>query len=100
MRDDEKTPRPERHDLEHADDVVDRRVIGALLVAIVEPVDPGQQDPEREGSHEERDLPDRRDAVGRRPWRNECKRHEICAKEPHDVGAEQQPPHEPTAPPP
>ena len=49
-RDDEEAPRPERHDLEHADDVVDRRVVGAFLVAIVEPVDPSRAAPRAEGT--------------------------------------------------
>ena len=46
--DDEEAPRSERDDLEDADDVVDRRVVGPLLVAVVQPVDPGEQHPERQ----------------------------------------------------
>src|SRR4029079_1215462 len=49
---------------------------------------------------EECDLPDRRNAVGRFRWRNQCERDEICADEPDHVSAEQQAPHEPTPAPP
>ena len=43
VRHDEEAPRSERHDLEDADDVVDRGVIGSLLVSVVQPVDAGEQ---------------------------------------------------------
>ena len=63
VRDDEEAPRSERDDLKDADDVVDGRVIGSLLVAVVEPVNPREQHPERERRDEERGLPHRSDAV-------------------------------------
>ena len=48
VRDREEAPRPKRDDLEDADDVVDRRVVAPLLVAVVQPVEPREQHPERE----------------------------------------------------
>ena len=63
MRDDEKAPRSERDDLKDADDVIDGRMIGSLLVAVVEPVNPSEQHPERERCEEERSLPCGSDAV-------------------------------------
>ncbi len=74
MRDDEEAPRPQRHDLEDADDVVDRGVVGSLLVTVVEAVDAREQHPERKGGEEESDLPDRRDLVGRGRRRSERER--------------------------
>ena len=71
VRDDEEAPRPQRYDLEDADDVVDRRVVGSLLVTVVEAVDPREQDPERKRRDEEGDLPHGRDLVGRGRRRRE-----------------------------
>ncbi len=51
---------------EHADDVVDRRVIGPLLVSVVEALEPEQEDPEREGQEQGQVLHPGADPVCRR----------------------------------
>src|SRR4029079_18441127 len=51
---------------EHADDVVDRRVIGPLLVSVVEALEPEQEDPEREGQEQGQVLHPGADPVRRR----------------------------------
>ena len=47
-RRDEEQPRAERDEMEDADDLVDRRVVDVLLVALVEPVELGGDDPRRQ----------------------------------------------------
>ena len=42
--------------MEDADDLVDRRVVDVLLVAVVQPVELGRDDPQRERQHHHRDL--------------------------------------------
>ena len=56
-RQDQETPRSERHDLEDVDDVVDRGVVRMLLVAVVQPIDAEEQEPQRQACDEEGDLP-------------------------------------------
>ena len=55
-RGDEERPRAERDELEDADDLVDRRVVDVLLVAVVQPVELGRDDPERQRQHEDGEL--------------------------------------------
>ena len=43
--------------LQNAEDVVDGRVVGSLLVSIVEAMHARDEHPEREARHEEGDLP-------------------------------------------
>ena len=64
---DENTPRSQRDHLEHAEEIVDGRVVGPLLVSVVQPVDAGEQNPERKAQEEEHDLPPRLDLVDGRP---------------------------------
>ena len=52
----EEEERPDRHELEDADEIVERGMTRALLVAIVEAVQPSQQDPAGKRRHEEWDL--------------------------------------------
>ena len=52
-RSDEERPRAERDELEDADDLVDRRVVDVLLVAVVQPVELGRDDPERQRQHQD-----------------------------------------------
>ena len=48
VRQNEEAPCSERHDLDDADDVVNRGMVRALLVAVVEPVHAREQHPERD----------------------------------------------------
>ncbi len=47
-----KTQTPDRDAAEDADDVVDGRMVGALLVAVVQALEAKQQDPERDCEEE------------------------------------------------
>ena len=53
---DEERPRAERDELEDADDLVDRRVVDVLLVSVVQPVELGRDDPERQRQHHDCEL--------------------------------------------
>ena len=53
---DEEEPGTERDELEDADEVVDRRVVGPLLVVVVELVELRHDDPERQRDDEQEDL--------------------------------------------
>ena len=82
VRDDEEAPRPQCDELEDTDHVVDRRVVGSLLVAIVEAIDPREEHPEWEGGDEQPDLPDRRDLVTRRCRWSEREGDDVRTHEP------------------
>ncbi len=65
--DDPERPRRHRDQVEDADDVVGGRVLGALLVVVVEAVEPREDDPGRQRQEEDGELGRRRDALaGRR----------------------------------
>ena len=61
----EEHPRADRDHVEDAEEVVDRRVVGALLVARVQAVEAREHDPDRQRQREEKDLDLRADAVVR-----------------------------------
>ncbi len=63
LRQDEEQPGADRDQVEHAHHVVDRRVVGPLLVAAVQVVEAGPDDPDRDGREEEQDLVRVRDPV-------------------------------------
>src|SRR5215210_6879437 len=95
MADGEERPRSDRHHLEHAEDVVDRGVIPPLLVAVVQGVNLGENDPEREAGDEESKLPQRVHAAGdRRGWSDRDGEKER-RRQPDDIDGDEQPPHEP-----
>ncbi len=97
VREDEVGPGSERERLEHSHDVVDGRMVSALLIAVVETVDVEEKDPERQRCHEEDDLPGGDDGVDpRRGWRKHH-RNGVCSHEPGDVRGEEESSHEPTA---
>ncbi len=99
LGDRDEPPRPDRHHLEDAEDVVDRRVIRPLLVPVVEPVHPCEEHPERQACDEERDLPAHADDVDDRSGRDEGEREKERANEPDEIGDEEQASHEPAPPP-
>jgi hypothetical protein len=96
VRQNEEAPRAESDHLDDADDVVDRRVVGALLVTVVQAVHACQQDPQRDGRSEQQDLRDRSDPVGR-GGRGDRHGDDVRRHEADDVGEKEQPPHEPSA---
>ncbi len=98
VRDDEEAPGPEGDDLEDTDHVVDRRVIGSLLVTVVEAVDARKQNPQREGRDEDGHFPHRRDLVGRGGRRRELERDDVGHEQSDHICRKQQPAHEPTTP--
>ena len=98
VRADEEDPGSDRDDLEDAEEVVDGRVIGALLVAVVQPVQRARESPRagrlaqnRTSSHCGTTVST---GVGRR---NDSLRDDERGHEPDDVREEQQSTHEPAA---
>ena len=93
LGDHDNAPRPQRHHLEDAEQIVDSRVVRALLITIVEPLYVGEQHPERQAQHEQNELPACRDRVedGRR--RRQDQREDKRRREPDDVGHEEQATH-------
>ena len=91
----EERPDAGRHHLEHLDEVVDGGVVAPLLVGVVEAADLCEDDPDRHGQPEERELPRRSDAAvdGRRG--RDCEREDEGKSEARDVGSDQEPVHEP-----
>ena len=83
--------------LQDAEDVVDGRVVGSLLVSIVEAMHARDEHPEREAGDEERDLPTRVDHVDCGVRRNQRERKQERGQEPDEIGHEQQAAHEPAA---
>src|SRR5579862_9423344 len=51
-----KQPREDRHELEDGDELIDRRMVCPLLVAVVEPAELGGENPEREHCRGDADL--------------------------------------------
>ena len=94
MRAGEKDPRAEGDHVQDADEIVRRRVVGPLLVAVVEPVQLGEHDPGRQRREEEDELGLERDALrgslARRHLRGEERN-----REPEQVGGEQHAAHQP-----
>ncbi len=97
VREDEVAPRPEREHLEDADHVVDRRVVGSLLVAVVETVDTEQEHPKRQSRDEEDDLPCGHHGVRAGGRRGDCKSDRVGDDDAHHVRGEEQAAHEPSA---
>ena len=88
-------PDSDRDAAKHTDDVVDRRMIGPLLVPVVEALEPEQEHPARDGEEECQVLEARGDPVPRvSDGRHERARENEGECEPHDVGDEQRPPYE------
>ncbi len=65
LRDRHEPPRADGDHLQNAEDVVDGRVVGSLLVSIVEAVHACDEHPEGEARDEECDLPARVDLIDR-----------------------------------
>ena len=94
----EHQERPDGDEVEDADDVVDRRVVGALLVPVVEPVDLRGDDPDRERQQEEVDLEAERHAARGLPAGDEV-RDEEGGEQADDVREQERAADEPAAPP-
>jgi hypothetical protein len=94
----EEHPCPERDHVQDADQVVGRRVVGPLLVAVVETVELGEDDPAGKRREEEEVLGLECDSP-RGPRAERKLRSQEGASEPEDVGGQQHPAHEPAAPP-
>ena len=89
-RDSDERPRSGRDELEDADEVVHRRVIGSDVVAVIEAEDLRRDYPRREGCEQDEDLYS--DRKGR-----ERSRDRVGKSEPEHVRGEEQSPHEPAA---
>ena len=63
VRADEEDPGSDRDHLEDAEEVVDGRVIGALLVTVVQPMQARENHPQRQARAEQDELPLRHDGV-------------------------------------
>ena len=93
----EEEPGTGREEPEDADEVVDRRVVGTLLVVVVELVELRDHDPERQGGDEQEDLhPDAHRARSRIEAERKLGRDE-GQHEPQYIGEDQEPDDEPTA---
>ena len=57
VRADEEDPCSDRDHLEDAEEVVDRRMVGPLLVPVVQPVQPREHHPQRQARAEQDELP-------------------------------------------
>ena len=53
---DEEHPASHRHEMEDAEQVVGGRVVGSLLVGVVEPVEASSGEPQRHGQEKDQDL--------------------------------------------
>ena len=95
MRSDEEDPGSDRDHLEHAEEVVDRRMVGPLLVPVVQPVQPGENHPQRQARAEQDELPLRHHGVDGRRRRDDSLRDDERGHEPDDVREKQQSTHEP-----
>ena len=93
-RGDEERPRAERDELEDADDLVDRRVVDVLLVAVVQPEELGGDDPERQRQQQDREL---NPGIRAAPGGDDQLREQIREDQAGSVGGEQSPSHEPAA---
>ena len=92
-------PQTRRRQMEDADDVFRRRVIGALLVALVEAVELRQDDPERQADQEEQRLAADRQAAAEQPrLAREGLCHQERERQADDVGHEQRAPNQPATP--
>ncbi len=95
-RADEERPGAERDELEDTDDLVDGRMIDMLLVAVVQPIELGSDDPQRQTQHHDAELkPGMRPAAAR----HDQLREQIGEDQAGCVRDEQGAPHEPPAPP-
>ena len=93
-RGDEERPRAKGDELEHADDLVDRRVVDVFLIAVVEPVELGRDDPQRQCQQQHRELNPGLRSV---PAGHDQLREQIREDQAGSVGSEQSAPHEPAA---
>ena len=92
-------PDSDRDAAKDADDVVDGRVVGPLLVPVVEALEPEQQDPSGDREHERQVFVARADPVPHLPdRRDEGVRENEGEDEAHEVGGEEHPPDEGAAP--
>ena len=92
-------PDSDRDAAKDADDVVDGRVIGPLLVPVVEALEPEKEDPAGDREQERQVLEARGDPVPHvSDGRHERVREDEGEDEPHDVGDEQHPPYESSPP--
>ena len=93
----EEEPGTGRQEPEDADEVVDRRVVGTLLVVVVELVELRDHDPERQRGDEQEDLdPDAHRAGSRIEAERDLGRDER-QHEPQYIGEDQEPDDEPPA---
>ena len=91
-------PDADRDAAEDADDVIDRRVVGPLLVPVVEPLEAQEKEPAGDREQECHDLEARSDSVARRAARDKRAGKSEGEDEPHDVGDEQAAPNESASP--
>ena len=97
VRPDEEDPGSDRDHLEDAEEVVDGRMVGALLVTVVQPMQAREDHPQRQARAEQDELPLRHHGVDGRRRRNDSLRDDERSHEPDDVREEQQSTHEPAA---
>ena len=88
---------PDRDEMEDADEVVGGRVVGALLVVVVEAVELGHDHPGRQADEEDEQLDLRADRVGAAVHLEEERRREERERQPDEVGQHEHAPHEPAA---
>ena len=98
IRDHNDEPGADGDHVEDAAEVVGGRVVGALVVVVVEAVELRDHHPCRNGEQEGEDLPSGRVGVGDLDRGREPLRHQERSDETYYVGKEQHPPHEPAAP--
>ena len=97
--DHEEHPGTDRDHVEHAEHVVDRRVVGAGLVAVVEAVGAREQEPERQREHEADELRPDAEAIelGLGLGPEDDLRDGEREQEAHDVGGRERPLDQPAA---
>ena len=94
----EEEPRAGGDEVEDTDEVVRRRVVGALLVVVVEALELCEDDEDGQRQDEQRVLEDRRDVGADAAGEDELRNDEGGSQAEH-VGEKQHPPHEPAPPP-
>jgi hypothetical protein len=83
--------------VEDREDLVDRGMVGPLLVAVVETVDLRQNDPERKREHDYRELDHERLGASGRRSEGPSNQH-VGRREAEDVGNQEHTANEPAAP--
>ena len=95
----EECPCSDGDHVEDPDEIVDRGVVGASLVSVVQPVTPRQEDPQRERANEHQRLEERAEAVV--AWLDVRPEHQLREQEgeqqARDIGCRQRPLDQPAA---